>query len=561
MEAVLPPCNFTLQGESCQEVGPHFCEKRARTAKLFIEHFLVHTKGKYARQAFILKDWQYSDIVGPIFGTTEWSNEHECYRRQYRIAWIEIARKNGKSELLAAIMLAILFTDGEHSAELFSVATDRNQAGAIFDVAMQMVMLNPKLSSKCKPTASQKRLVRRDKNSVYKVLANDAGSALGSNPSAVAADEVLAWPSGGMWDSLRTGMGSMARLQPLFIAATTAGNDSESFGGLEHKEMEKILQDPSRAPHIFVYMRNTPMGADPFIEANWYYANPALGDFLSLETMRQMALEAKNNPAKLNAFRQFQLNQWVSSAVAWMPMHLWDAKANVGIVHATRSKLFDAFAGRECWFGLDLAARMDLTSMCYLFPSPDGSVDVLWRHWACEAAITKLDRLNQGRFSQWVNQGWLTSTDGDVLDFDKVYEDIESDSQRFKILGGDADKWSMDVVIQEIEKRIYVRDTMAYTNDFSHMSDGMHRIFEYVTEGKFRHHDNPLARFCFDAAEARIATYDPDLIRPDKPNRTTAAKRIDAVPAAIMAMNAFASRGGDHYSIYDAEDGDVFVLG
>lgn len=547
-------CGYTLHSVSCELSGDHFCENRALHAKRFIEGFLVHTKGKYARSPFLLKVWQYEEIIGPIFGETEWSAEHECYRRRFSIAWIEIARKNGKSELLAAIMLTILFCDGEFSGELFSVATDRKQAGAIFDVAMQMVRMNPKLAVLCKPVPSQKRLVKLKSHSTYSVLANDAGSALGSNPSAVAADEVLAWPNGGMWNALRSGMGSLARVQPLFVAATTAGHDTESFGGQEHVEMQKVRDDPDRARHVFVYMRNTPMDADPFDENNWYYANPALGDFLSLEEMRKMALEARNNPAKLNGFRQFQLNQWVAGAVAWMPMHLWDDVRNRDLVFKNGNDALNHFAGRECWFGLDLAARQDLCSMAYLFPADDGTVDVVWRHWIPEAGLKKLDEHNSDRFSQFVKDGWLTVTEGDVLDFEKVYADIESDARRFSIMGGDADKWSSDPVIQEIESRTYVKEIFAYSNDFTHMSDSMHRIFEMVTEGKFRHHGNPLARFCFDACEARLAKYNPDLIRPDKPNRTTAAKRIDAVPAAVMAVNAWHTRGNEQYSVYATQD-------
>lgn len=553
----LEPCGYTLQGVACDKVGNHFCENRAQAARLFMESFLVHPKGNYFRTPFRLKDWQYDDIVAPIFGTTEWSEEHQCYRRQYSIAWIEIARKNGKSSLLAAMMLYILFCDPDHMAELYSVAVDRKQAGAIFDVAMQMVLLNPKLARLCKPVESQKRLVRKDKNSIYAVLANDAGSALGSNPSAVAADEILAWGGGGMWEALRSGMGSMARLQPLFIAATTAGSDTESFGGLEHHEMKKISDDPSRAPHVFTYIRNTPDDADPFDEENWYYANPALGDFLSLEEMRKMALEAKNNPAKLNGFRQFQLNQWVAGAVAWMPMHLWDRCE--GVKHSSAEKTLEAFAGRECWFGFDLAARQDLCALCYLFPNDDDSIDLAWRFWAPEAAVKKLDRFNSGRFTnEFIKDGWLTVTPGEVLDFDYVYKDFEKDAQRFDILGGDADQWSSDPVIQEIGRRTYVQEIFSYKNDFTNMSDGMHRIFEKVSENTLRHHGNPLARWCFDACQARIARYDPDLIRPDKPDRNVSARRIDAVPAAIMGVNAWWDRGRDVYSVY--ADRDVFAL-
>lgn len=557
MSDTLPACGFTLRGESCTAVGSHFCTNRAQHAKQFIEGYLVHTKGRYARTPFLLRDWQYNDIVAPIFGQTEWSEEHQCYRRQYSIAWIEIARKNGKSELLAALMLYVMFCEGEYSAELFSVATDRKQAGAIFDVALKMVLLNPKLKSLCKPVESQKRLVYNKNSSVYQVLANDAGSALGSNPSAVAADEILAWPNGGMWTALRSGMGSMARVQPLFVAATTAGNDSESFGGQEHREMKAILDDPSRAPHIFVYMRNTPMNADPFEEANWYYSNPALGDFLSVEEMRKMALEAKNNPAKLNGFRQFQLNQWVSSSVAWMPMHLWDACK--GVVFGDAQSTMDHFAGRECWFGMDLSAVNDLTSICYAFPDDEGGLDLVWRHYCSQAALEKLDKFNEGRFTnEFVANGWLTVTPGNIIDYQRVYSDVSKDAQRFVILGGDADQWSTFPVIQEIESRTYVGEINAYVNKFSTMSDGMHRIFNMVTDKKIRHHGNPLARFCVDACEAKINAQDPDLIMPQKQDRNARAKRIDSVPAAIMAVNAWWTRGYHYDSIYATED--VFVL-
>lgn len=454
-------------------------------------------------------------------------------------------------------MLYLLVADGEESAEIYGVARDRKQASLAFDVAAQMVKFSPLLSKRLRITEYKKRIYDVRTNSFYEVIASDGMSALGSNPSGVGADELLAWPNSSMWDSMRTGMGSGARRQPLMVAATTAGNDTEGFAGLMHKEMEKIQEAPERSPHTFVYLRNTPMDADPWDEANWYNANPSLGDFLSIESMRKQALEAKNNPISEMAFRQYRLNSWSNSTVRWMQMYKWDETP--GTVYKTGTDALNAFAGRECWFGMDLAARKDLCSICYVFPSPDGSLDALWRFWCPEAALEQLDRLNGNRFSGFVRDGWLTVTEGDVLDFQQVYADIEADSKRFQILGGDADKWSSDPVIQEIEARTYVREIFSYSNDFSHMSDSMHRIFEMVLEKKLRHHGNPLARFCFDSCEARVAPYDPNLCRPDKPDRAIAAKRIDAVPAACMAVSAWWTRGQDAKSIYASEE--ILVLG
>ena len=566
---VLEPCgfvHFARSGErsECTEVGDHFCIPRADRAQSFFEEVLVHTKGSYARKPFELQKWQRDGIIRPLFGSVVWSDERCEYKRQYEIAWIEIARKNGKTEILAGIMLYLLVSDDEESAEIFGVAKNRDQASLCFDVAAQMVRLSPVLAKRLRVKAHEKRIINDRTNSFYRVIAADAGGALGSNPHGVGADEILAWRDGSMWEALRTGMGSGARKQPLMVAATTAGSDSEGFAGQMHKEMRRVFEDPQRSPHIFVFMLNTPRDADPFAEAVWPYANPALRNeqnpdgFLSIESMRKQAKEAKNSPLALNGWLQFRLNMWVSSSVAWMPMHLWDDSRNVGI-QLRSSELLNHFAGRECWFGLDLAARQDLTSMCYLFPSDDGgSVDVLWRFWCPESALAILDERNSKRFSEWATEGWLTVTEGDVLDFQKVYEDIEADARRFAILGGDADKWSSDPVIQEIESRTYVSEVFAYSNDFSHMSDSMHRIFEMVTAGQFRHHGNPLARFCFDACQARVAAYDPDLLRPDKPTRNKDAKRIDAVPAAIMAVNAWHTRGGGYEAYSDGRG--VIVL-
>lgn len=553
----LPPCgrvHHDADGNAteCVEVGDHFCIPRADHVIQFFEELLVHTKGKHARKRFLLKEWQSEEILRPLFGRVVWSDEHQAYVRRYRIAYIEMARKNGKSQLLAGIMLYLLFGDGEYSGELFGIAKDRRQASLVFDVAAQMVLLSPLLSRAARVIPSTKRIVRADTNSVYQVIASDAASALGSNPSGVAADEILAWPKSDMWDALRSGMGSMDRMQPLMVAATTAPADDSSFGADLHHEMQRVADDPDRARHVFAWIRNLPRDADIWDETNWYVPNPALGDFLSLAEMRKMAIEARNDPARELSFRRYQLNQIIGSTIQWMPMHQWDSVA--GTVYGDAASARDAFAGRECWFGLDLASRQDLTAMCYLFPSEDNeSCDVIWRMWAPQAAVKKLDKAHDGKFSRWAEDGWLTITDGDVLDFSRVFADIDSDAQRYMILGGDADRYSMDPVIQEIESRTYLDKIFSYTNDFVHMTTGMKQVFELVIEGKFRHHGNPLARFCFESCDARMSVADPDLIRPDKIDRATNPKRIDAVPASIMAVNAWTTRGSDSYSVYENE--------
>lgn len=493
-----------------------------------------------------------------MFGTTEWSDEFACYKRTYEVAWIEVARKNGKSEIVAGIMLYLLVMDGEESAEVYGCAKNREQASLVFDVAKRMVQLSPILRKRLRIKATEKRLIFPRTNSFYRVLAADAGGALGSNPSGVGADEILAWPNSGMWDSMRTGMGSGARRQPLMVAATTAGADPEGFAGQMHAEMARVAEDPERSPHIFVYLRNTPVDADPFDESNWHHANPALGSFLSMEGMRKQAREAINNPLAEVSFRQYRLNQWQKASQRWMAMHLFDATA--GAPYATAEEADAAFLGRQCWFGLDLASRQDLCAIAYAFPDEEGGLDMLWRFWCPESAYARLNAFNDNKFSRWREEGWLRVTEGEVLDFEHFYSDIAEDHSKFTVLGGDADKFSSDAVLQRVQQIVYCDDIFVYSNTFQHMSPGMHTISDLIKQRAFRWHGNPLARFNFDACEIRIDPADPDRVRPSKPNRLQAAKRIDGVSAAIMAVNAWRTRGDTVASVYASGDYEVFSL-
>lgn len=538
-----PVCGFTLDGRSCRKRGDHFCVPRADHVVAFFCEVLVHTKGRYARRPFEPRKWQREEILRPVFGRVRWSPEHEEYARQHQVVWIELARKNGKSEILAGIMLYLLVADGEESAELYGCARDKDQASLVFDVAKRMVQLSPILSKRLKVIANSKRIIDPKTNSVYQVIAADAMGALGSNPSGIAADEILAWRGRDMWDAQRTGMGSSARRQPLMVAATTAGNDPAGFAASMHKEMQKIADDPARSPHTFAFMRNTPDAADPFDEKNWYHANPALGDFLSLESMRAQAKDASNDPAQENSFKQFRLNIWVRQTSRWMPMHRYNDTDNIGALWLSPDWGREALAGRIGYGGLDLAAKFDLCAWCVVLPDdePDGPIDALWRFWLPEDALPGLDKANDGKFTRWVQDGWIRVTEGGVLDFDAVYEDIAEDAQTFHIRGVDADEWSTWPVLNTVADRLGLDvdngDLAAYKNTYDRMTPGMNSIMAAVKKNQLRHHGNPVAEFCFDSVEVRKAAYDPNLIRPDKPERDKNGKRIDAVPTLAMAMN------------------------
>lgn len=550
-----PACGYTFRGKTCTKSGAHYCEPRGDRVVMFFARMLVHIKGPLKRTAFVLLPWQEFEIIRPLFGEVQWSHEWKCYARRYRIAYIVVARKNGKSELAAGIQLYMLVGDDEDSAEVYCAAKDTKQAGKVFEPALRMVQLSPMLSKRLRHIKNARRLVDEKTGSHYEILTADAEGELGHNPHAFNLDEVLSQPDGSMWEAMTTAAG--ARLQELMYATTTETDDGGSFGASLIDEAERVQADPARAPHAFSFVRklpftedqleelrrvfpehpDLPVSTDPFDEANWKWPNPALDQFKSRDAMRRQALEARNEPDKENGFRQFQANQRVAQAHRWMPMGAYGECVSDDLwLNPTYGR--DQLKGRPAWAGFDLAAKFDLVSWCLAVPDDMGNVHLLWRFWLPEDALPFLDKHHEGKWTCWSKEGWLTVTEGNVVDYQRIYADIEQDARDFTIVASDADQWSMAPVIQEIEKRIGVWEVDAYNNTYQRMTPGMTEVMALVKQRRFRHHGNPIARLCFDAVEVRKAPYDPELIRPDKPERDKSGKRIDAVPSAAMACAA-----------------------
>ncbi|WP_116201279.1 terminase large subunit [Amycolatopsis circi] len=551
-----PLCGYTFRGKQCPKNGAHYCEPRADRVVTFFARMLVHVKGPLKRTPFLLLDWQEFEIIRPLFGEVQWSSEWGTYARRYRIAYIVVARKNGKSEIAAAIQLYMLVGDDEESAEIYCAAKDTKQAGKVFEPALRMVQLSPRLSKRLKHIKNARRLVDEQSGSHYEILTADAEGELGHNPHAFNLDEVLSQPDGSMWEAMTTAAG--ARLQELMYATTTETDDDSSFGADLIDEAEKTQEDPSRAPHVFSFVRklpnsddelerlrstfpghpHLPVNLDAFDERNWKWPNPALDQFKSRDALRRQALDAKNDPAKENGFKQFQMNQRVQQKFRWMPMHLYRASGgDANDVWLRPDYHRDRLLGRQAWAGMDLASHSDLTAWCTLIPE-DRWVHALWRFWIPEPALRELDKQNDGKFSRWVKEGWIVATEGPVVDYERLYSDVAEEIADFDLLAVDADRWSAPPVIQRIENETGYWNIESYKNDFQSMTLGMNELMGLVKKGRLLHHGNPVAEFCFDNVEVRKAPYDPELIRPDKPARDRTGRRIDAVPAMAMACNA-----------------------
>lgn len=522
--------------DQCDERGRHLCAPRADRVQRFYENVLVHTKGRSAGKPFILTDWQRDEIVRPIFGTVRYS-EFDGYVRAYSLGWIEMARKNGKSELLSGAALYFLCADGEESAEVYSVAVDRDQASLVFNVAKRMVELSPILRKELEVIDSRKRIIHRPTNSVYTVLPGDAAGALGTNPHAVLFDEVLTQKDRHLWDAMRQGMG--ARSQPFMLAATTASYTSAEFCLEEHKYSERVAKrraqiaegkdledyDPSR----FVFMRNTPKDADWTDEANWYYANPALGDFLSIETLRNEAREAKENPAAQNAFRVFRLNQWVSQSTRWLDMNVWDDNGIKG-----GPVLEDMLSHRECWIGLDLAAVSDFTAMVLLFRGMPEDEDapgftVLPRFFVPRVMIERRKDMRE-KFDQWEAQGFLTVTEGNVTDYSFIEAQLRKDMESFNVRAIGFDPWNAPALIQRIEADGEVT-AVKVNQSPTRLNEPCKALDATLSRRQLAHGNNPVLRWHADNVEAEFT---PDGYM--KPSKRHSADKIDGIAALVNAF-------------------------
>ena len=234
-----PVCGWEFDGIGCRKRGTHLCLPRVRHVLAFFTEVLCHTKSDWAGKPFIPAPWQRDKILRPLFGQVVFDSHRQRYVRQYRILYLSVARKNGKSELLAGIMLYLLVADGEQSAEVYGLALDMSQAGLVYNVARRMIRYNKALRMRLKDTESWGRIVDEATGSFFAVIACDADGTLGTNPSGGYIDELLTQRNRELFDAIRTGMG--ARAQPMLCLATTAEARETSFAATERQWAERII--------------------------------------------------------------------------------------------------------------------------------------------------------------------------------------------------------------------------------------------------------------------------------------------------------------------------------
>ena len=449
------------------------------------------------------------------------------------------------SELAAAIALYLLYADNEPSAEVYGAAADRGQASIVFDVAKRMVEMTPALLKRSKIMAATKRLVNYSNVGFYQVLSAEVGTKHGLNVSGLVLDELHAQPNRSLVDVLTKGSGD-ARTQPLYFLITTAGTDRNSICYEYHTKAKDILDGRRIDPSFYPVIYGLNDGDDWNAEESWYKANPSLGYTITIDRVRDAHREALTNPAEENVFRQLRLDQWVGSAVAWIPEHIYD-RGNLPID-------LEKLRGRECYAGLDLSSTSDITAFVLVFPPlhEDDKYIVVPHFWLPRETLDLRVRRDHVPYDVWERMGLFHITEGNVVDYNFVRKTINELHEIYNIKEIAADRWNATQLITDLEGDGFTVVPMGM--GFKDMSPPMKELYKLILEGQFIHGGNPVLRWMAGNVVAEI-----DAAENIKPSKKKSTEKIDGIVAWIMALDR-CIRHEMQGSVYDEPDHDLVVI-
>jgi len=537
------PRKFTsLPPAGADAFGAWYDDAAADAAVEFIEKYIRLTEGEWTGEPFMLADWQKDRIIRPLFG---WKRADGT--RLFRDLYVEVPRKNGKTELAAAIALLLLVADGEMVAQGYCMAVNEAQAKILFNKAARMVGLAP-------PALAQELVGYKD--SIYcpglqarlaPLSAKPTGKQ-GFNPHFGICDETHEWLSGDLAQAMEEGMG--ARRQPLMVYITTAGVFGEGYGWELHDRACRVVDGEIDDPTMLVAIWGLEDGEDWRDPDAWAAANPNYGVSVKPDFLAAQAAKAEESPRQELRFRRYSLNDWTESDHRFFNMEYWDACGGRD-GFAWRDELPRILAGRECWGGLDLSSTTDTTAWCLAFPPPSRLEPwfMLWRFFLPEglrsADIVERERRDRAPYRQWRDDGAMTFTPGNVVDYDVLYDQIIEDSKTFNIRQIAHDRWnSVGLVTRLADDGV---DMVGFGQGFASMTGPTKKLEEIVLAGKLNHGAHPVAR-----RHARDTAVEEDAAENMKPTKAKATGRIDGTVAAIMAVGVGEAGEGGDVSFWEA---------
>jgi phage terminase large subunit-like protein len=491
--------------------------------------------------------WWQEKVIRDIYGTLKPTGY-----RQYTQVYLEIPKKQGKSGLVSGIGLKGLCADGEYNAEVYTCAADKGQASIIFDTSVEMLDQlfedEPELKADFNLVLSKKRIVYYPTSSFYQVLSSEAYSKHGYKPYYVLFDEIHAQPNRDLYDIMTFGSGD-ARKQPLFWNITTAGDDPDrqSIGWELHQTATDILLGRRQSKILYPVV----FGFDPeelrlwkgweyeqLAEGEygergeewkdrriWVAVNPSLGHTVDPEKLDEAFSEVIGKPAMEKLFQWLRLNIWVRYKLTkWFPQSQWDASAGLVIP--------EKLEGRECYGGLDLSSKIDISALKLLFPP--NAEDKKWRSlsffWIPLENLKERVKSDGVLYDQWMNNGFIKATKGTAIDYKSIEQFIVKLKDKYNIKGIGFDPWNAYETAQNLQEEgltmIEVRQ------GYKSMSEPMKKIEALIRSKRYYHGGNPVDRWMFGNVD--VKTDENENIRPIKDKK--GKNRIDGIVALINAM-------------------------
>jgi phage terminase large subunit-like protein len=508
--------------------------------------FLRHSKGEWAGQEFILQPWQQF-ILWCLFG---WKRRSDGARR-FRTAYAEIARKNGKSTLAAGLGLYLFFADGEPGAEVYCVATMKDQARIVFTEAERMRKSSPALRQRIVSFRNNMNVPAM--NSKFEPLSSDEDTLDGLNLSGAIVDEFHAHKTRLLIDVIETA--TAARLQPLTFKITTAGYDRETVCWTDREYGLKVLEGINQDDTLFVFVAALDEGDDWENEKNWPKANPGLNVSVKIDDLRRKANKAKQDPSALNSFLRLHLNVWTNQETAAIKMDDWNACVGFSLQgtdsRALRDDMEKRLEGEACYIGCDLSSTEDITAVVKLFPPSDSHEKyiALADFWVPEENIERKVKEFRAPYDVWAREGFLRATPGNVVDYDAVRTQILADFERYDVRELAFDPWNATQFANDLQKSgIDAERLVKFNQTIAMFAEPTKRLIEeLVLARKLAHLGNPVLRWM----ASNLVVWE-DGNGNKRPTKKSARGKIDGIVALIMALGRAIASPGDGGSVYES---------
>ena len=486
---------------------------------------LKHFEGRHSGHPFELEPWQVF-IIANIYGFY-WAGTNQ---RRFQTAYIEIARKNGKTAFASGLGLYHLIADGEDAAQVLIAANSKEQAHICYG-------MTSKFCKGLDPKGDYLRRYRADilfdkTDSMLKVLASDSDKLDGFNCSFGIVDEYHSAPDSRVRDVIRSSMAM--RVNPLLLTITTAGFDKTLPCYDLRTVCTEVIAGMKEDDSMFSIIYSLDEEDDWSIEKNWLKSNPNLEVTVNSNFIKKQVIQAKNNPSDEVGIKTKNLNVWCDTAQTWIPDDY--------IIRATKPLKFEYFKGEECYIGVDLASTQDFTAVSYEFLKEGRKYFIIKYYLPAESLKTSA---NKETYKAWQRQGHLTVTPGNVTDYNYITRDIIDVSKICDIFKVYYDKYnSTQWAINCTEIGLPLEPFSQSIGNFNAPTKELERS---ILSGDVVLDDNPITRFCFRNVELR-ADYNGNV----KPNKGIAAKKIDGVIAAIQSDAVCTMRNENVYtgSIY-----------